>query len=274
MATKKTGRKSPGKGVKKPGGGGKKPARPRAKPSKAKPVKAKKPASNARPKTAPKAKPKPAAKKLLPPRTASAIPPPLPDAVYGGLVPKPPRAALPIPPPTILPPKPIEQEPPPSYSYDRAAALKTLADLVKSFERHDWREAFKKSAALPRLFPDFIEGVHKAGFIRSISQRQLGRPEQPKSADDFELAATEHLNQGDGEGALKLLGGGLRKHPKHAGLWYLDACAHVQTGALEAALASLGKAIALDPQNRIYALNGKDFAPLKNHAEFVALVKS
>lgn len=267
----------------------KKPA-PKKKPSVKAPAKArpaaKKPASK---KAAPKrSAPKPvAAKKAAPsgkpahksvakpaPKSAPAKPvAPLAPQVPTGLPPRLPRVAMPIPEPTIVPPKPVEKEPPPVYTYDRAGALKQLADLVKVFERHDWREAFKRASNLPRLYPDFIEGVHKAAYIGAICRRMLGRPEQPKNADDFELLATEHLNQGDGEGALKLLAAGIKKHPKHAGLWYLEACAQVQTGRHEAALISLKKAIDFDPQNRICAINGKDFAPLKNHAEFIALVK-
>ena len=270
VALKKTAAKKP---AKKPAAAKKAPVKKAAaKKSAPKPVLPKKSAPK---KTAPprKSAVKPAVK---PAPKAAALPKPVipPVAkVPTGLPPRLPRVAMPIPEPTIVPPKPVEKEPPPVYTYDRAGALKQLADLVKVFERHDWREAFKRASNLPRLYPDFIEGVHKASYISAICRRLLGRPEQPKNADDYELLATEHLNQGDGEGALKLLSAGLKKHAKHAGLWYLEACAQVQTGRHEAALISLKKAIDYDPQNRICAINGKDFAPLKNHAEFIALVK-
>lgn len=186
---------------------------------------------------------------------------------------RPHRAPLPIPPPTIVPPKPIVREPPPAYAYDRNGALKALAAVIHAFEKRDWRNAFKLAAALPRLYPDFIEGVHKANYINAICRRQLHSAGLPKTAEDFELVATEHLNQGDGEGALKLLAPALKKHAGHGGLWYLKACALVQVSQPSDAIAALDKAIELDPQNRIYALNGKDFAPLRLNPEFLVLIK-
>jgi tetratricopeptide (TPR) repeat protein len=253
---------------------------PKAKP---RPVKAKK-------KPAPKAPPKKKspAKKAAPARKAKAAHKPRPKAkaapeprkpgnAYAAAKAPPPfrpkRAPLPIPPPTIVPPKPIVKEPPPAYAYDRAAAIKTLAAVIHAFEKRDWRQAFKLAAALPRLYPDFIEGVHKANYINAICRRQLHSGGQPKSAEDFELLATEHLNQGDGEGALKLLAPVIKKHTGHGGLWYLKACALVQINQPSEAIAALEKAIAIDPQNRIYALNGKDFAPLRLNPDFLALIK-
>ena len=196
-----------------------------------------------------------------------------PPVFQGKVQLRPPQDDRPIPPPTIVPPKPIEKEPPPEYAYDRAAALKALAELVRAFERHDWRLAFKLGGALPRVYPDFIEGVHKAQHIGAICSRMLGRPEQPKTAEDFELLATEHLNRGDGPGALKQTEAGLRKHGKHGGLWYLHACARVQCNQPADAIAALAKAIDFDPHNRIYAVNGKDFAPLRVNPDFLALIR-
>lgn len=197
----------------------------------------------------------------------------IPPAFRGKTQLRPPQDDRPIPPPTIVPPKPILKEPPPAYGYDRAAALKAMAELVRAFERHDWRVAFKLSGALPRVYPDFIEGVHKARHIGAICVRMLGRPEQPKTAEDFELIATEHLNRGDGPGALKQTEAGLRKHGKHGGLWYLHACARVQCNEPAEAITALAKAIDFDPHNRIYAINGKDFAPLRINPDFLALIR-
>ena len=39
------------------------------------------------------------------------------------------------------------------------------------------------------------------------------------------------------------------------------------------AIAALAKAIDFDPHNRIYAVNGKDFAPLRVNADFLALIR-
>ena len=280
MAAKKTVKKAKAK---------KKPAQkkaPKARPRPAKPKKksAAKP-HGAKKKAAP-AKKKPAAKKAAParkaktarkPKAAAHAAPYKPGNAYAAAKAPPPfrprREPLPIPPPTIVPPKPIVKEPPPAYSYDRAAGIKTLATLVHAFEKRDWRLAFKLAAALPRLYPDFIEGVHKANYINAICRRQLHSGGQPKSAEDFELLATEHLNQGDGEGALKLLAPMIKKHAGHGGLWYLKACALVQVNQPAEAIAALDKAIELDPQNRIFALNGKDFAPLRLNPDFLSLIK-
>lgn len=268
MAAKKIVKKSKAK---------KKPAQKKVPKAAPRPAKAKKKAAakpqSGKKKPAPARKAKPARKS----KAAAHAVPQKPGNAYAAAKAPPPfrpkREPLPIPPPTIVPPKPIVKEPPPAYTYDRAAAIKTLATLVHAFEKRDWRQAFKLAAALPRLFPDFIEGVHKANYINAICRRQLHSGGQPKSAEDFELLATEHLNQGDGEGALKLLVPVIKKHASHGGLWYLKACALVQVSQPAEAIAALDKAIELDPQNRIYALNGKDFAPLRLNPDFLSLIK-
>lgn len=243
----------------------------------------KKSAAKAKPKRAagkkspPPARKRPAKKKPARP-AAKRVPRRLAGRVAAPLRhPKPARAArppTPLPAPTVVPPRPIPPEPPPTYSYDRAAALEALARVIQAFDKRDWRTCHRAATALPRLYPDFIEGVHKAQHLAVICRRLLGRPEKPKTVEDFELAATEHLNQGDGEGALALLSAGLKRHPRHGSLLYLKSCALVQLNRPDEAITTLDQAIDADSQNRIYAINGKDFAPLRLNPAFLALIRS
>jgi hypothetical protein len=65
---------------------------------------------------------------------------------------------------------------------------------------------------------------------------------------------------------------GMVRFPQNATLPYNLACLHALAGEQQAALAALSRSIALDPVARTWASAEEDFASLRGHAEFDALL--
>jgi hypothetical protein len=64
----------------------------------------------------------------------------------------------------------------------------------------------------------------------------------------------------------------MARFPQNATLPYNLACLHALAGEQPAALAALSRSIALDPVARTWASAEEDFASLRGHAEFDALL--
>ena len=84
--------------------------------------------------------------------------------------------------------------------------------------------------------------------------------------------AVELSERGDNEGAVRVMEQALEERPDHAGNLYNLACFESLAGRSDDAIAHLRRSLELDPQFREYARDDEDFAPLRGHAEFEALL--
>jgi tetratricopeptide (TPR) repeat protein len=101
-----------------------------------------------------------------------------------------------------------------------------------------------------------------------------GRPGQAFVPSSWEHGryAVELSERGDNDGAVRVMEQALEERPEHAGNLYNLACFESLAGRRDDALEHLRRSIELDASFRDYARDDDDFAPLRDDAEFQALV--
>ena len=93
------------------------------------------------------------------------------------------------------------------------------------------------------------------------------------TAEDMYNHGVVLLNDGDIEGALKILGVAAKQAPKDDRIMYVRALALGISGDEEAATEQLQAAIKANKTNRVYAHNDPDFAPLHGNPRFQEMME-
>lgn len=93
------------------------------------------------------------------------------------------------------------------------------------------------------------------------------------TAEDMYNHGVVLLNDGDIEGALKILGVAAKQAPKDDRIMYVRALALGISGDEEAATEQLQAAIKANETNRVYAHNDPDFAPLHGNPRFQEMME-
>jgi len=87
----------------------------------------------------------------------------------------------------------------------------------------------------------------------------------------YTLGVMEH-NRGNYDGAISYFEQLLANHPNADYIYYSLAASKARKNEIAEAIQNLRKAIDLNEDNRVYAKNDPDFAPLHVEREFVDLV--
>jgi predicted Zn-dependent protease len=153
-------------------------------------------------------------------------------------------------------------------------ALSAYGQAMKEFHKRDFDKAVDSLSDFIEKYPAERELVDRARIYIELSKNREKKDRMTlKTADDYYFYAVYKLNQGDHEGALKLLEKALDQKAEEGRVQYLMADILALTGRIEDALEALKKAIQKDKQYRILAQNEVDFEPLWEDKRFKALTR-
>lgn len=152
--------------------------------------------------------------------------------------------------------------------------LAVFGQAVKEFHKGDFEKAVELFEGFNEKHPAEREIVDRARAYISIARK---RPKKDsvslKDFDDYYHAGVVKINQGDYDGAVKLLQRALEFKEKEDLIYYLLADVHCLMGQIDAGLDYLKKAILKDKMFSILAQNEPDFANLWDDKKFKVLTR-
>ena len=154
-----------------------------------------------------------------------------------------------------------------------AKALKIFEAGVKKLLDGKNSEAAKDFQALLDDPPTDLGLVLRARQYLSAAISVKTMEPNLTTAEDMYNHGVVLLNDGDIEGALKILGVAAKQAPKDDRIMYVRALALGISGDEEAATEQLQAAIKANETNRIYAHNDPDFAPLHGNPRFQEMME-
>tara|TARA_B100000378_G_scaffold93615_2_gene73942 strand:- start:3357 stop:4226 length:870 start_codon:yes stop_codon:yes gene_type:complete len=154
-----------------------------------------------------------------------------------------------------------------------AKALKTFEAGVKKLLDGKNSEAAKDFQALLDDPPTDLGLVLRARQYLSAAISVKTMEPNLTTAEDMYNHGVVLLNDGDIEGALKILGAAAKQAPTDDRIMYVRALALGISGDEEAATEQLQAAIKANETNRVYAHNDPDFAPLHGNPRFQEMME-
>ena len=154
-----------------------------------------------------------------------------------------------------------------------AKALKTFEAGVKKLLDGKNSEAAKDFQALLDDPPTDLGLVQRARQYLSAAISIKTMEPNLTTAEDMYNHGVVLLNDGDIEGALKILGAAAKQAPTDDRIMYVRALALGISGDEEAATEQLQAAIKANETNRVYAHNDPDFAPLHGNPRFQEMME-
>jgi tetratricopeptide (TPR) repeat protein len=153
------------------------------------------------------------------------------------------------------------------------AALGLLARGIKLIYQKEFRKARVELKSLIESYPAEPEILARARTYLQICDREEASHKKPVIGNDqlYTLGVMEH-NRGDYEKAVAYFRQSLEKNPNSDHIYYSLAASCAVKGEIAEALRNLQKAVELNEENRVYAKNDSDFAPLHGEKEFSDLV--
>lgn len=153
-------------------------------------------------------------------------------------------------------------------------ALAAYGQAMKEFHKREFDKAVESLESFIEKHPAEREFVDRARmYIELCKSLQKKERVTLKTVDDYFFYAVYKLNQGDHEGALKVLEKAVEQKADEGRIQYLIADIQAGLGRVEEALEALKKAIQKDKQYRILAQNEVDFEPLWEDKRFKALTR-
>jgi tetratricopeptide (TPR) repeat protein len=158
----------------------------------------------------------------------------------------------------------------------RSSYLNAVKLYGKGLEALQQRNFTGASSALLAVIDEHSEEreLHeRARIYLKICERELAPvAAEPHTLEELVLAGTMALNEHESEKAQGYLEQAVRENSSADGAYYMLAVLFAQQGNAEQALTHLGRAIELDPENRLVALQEADFEIFKDEIEFQTLV--
>lgn len=153
------------------------------------------------------------------------------------------------------------------------AALGLLEKGIKLIYQKEFKKARVELKSLIESFPGESEILVRAQTYMHICDREEATHKKPVIAVDqlYTLGVMEH-NRGDYEKAISFFRQSLERNPDSDHVYYSLAASFAMKGEATEAVKNLQRAVELNEENRIYAKNDSDFAPLHDQKEFSDLV--
>jgi len=153
-------------------------------------------------------------------------------------------------------------------------ALAAYGQAMKEFHKGDFDKAVDSLSDFIDKYPAERELIDRARIYIDLSKNREKKDRMTlKTVDDYYFYAVYKVNQGDHEGALKLLEKAIDLKADEGRIQYLMADILSILGRVEDALEALKRAIQKDKQYRILAQNEIDFEPLWEDKRFKALTR-
>jgi tetratricopeptide (TPR) repeat protein len=153
-------------------------------------------------------------------------------------------------------------------------ALAAYGQAMKEFHKRDFDKAADSLTEFIEKYSAEPELIDRARiYIELCKNREKKERMILKTADDHYFYAVYKINQGDYDGALKLLEKALDIKGDEGKVHYLMADIHCIQGRTDESLESLKKAIQKDKYFRILAQNEIDFEPLWEDKRFKVLTR-
>jgi tetratricopeptide (TPR) repeat protein len=155
-------------------------------------------------------------------------------------------------------------------------ALNAYGDAMKNFRQGKNERAEEQLLAFLEKFPQERELVDRARLYLKVCQERIGKSKERislKTEEDYFYYGVFRINQGDYDGAAKLLEKARELAPKDARTFYLSADLACLMGQAEECLEYLKKAVHLDKLYAVLAQNEIDFQPLWEDKKFKVIVK-
>ena len=153
-------------------------------------------------------------------------------------------------------------------------ALELFEKAVKALGKRDYEKAQELLHELIASHPGERDLLERARSYRTLCERALERKPnfRPKTFEDLLTYGVFLHNKGEFQEALKYLHQAAEIHPKNEHVLYCLAVAAARGGEASTALKALRSAIGANPANRAQARSDADFDPIRQDAEFHALV--
>ena len=140
---------------------------------------------------------------------------------------------------------------------------------MRLLHKGDFQKAAGQFSEIVESFPEQSDILDRARSYVELCARQKRRPNsRPKEFEDMLHRGVYLHNEGDFEGALKLLNQAAAIHPRNEHVLYCLAATQAQAGDSAAALKALKSAITANEEARAQARIDPDFEALRNDAEF------
>lgn len=155
-------------------------------------------------------------------------------------------------------------------------ALNAFGDAMKNFHQGKNDRAEEHLLAFLEKYPNERELADRARMYVKICQERIGKSRERlslKTDEDYFYYSVYRINQGDLEGAGKLLEKARDMAPKDGRVYYLSAEVACLQGQIEDCLEYLKKAVHLDKVYGILAQNEADFQPLWDDKKFKLIIK-
>lgn len=153
-------------------------------------------------------------------------------------------------------------------------ALKVYKDAFSHLAKKEYDRASQGFRQLLEQYAVEPELCDRARVFLRACERFTAEPPPPaQDVDSFYLQAVLHANLGEFDLALSNFDKGLAEAPHSEKILYASAVTLAQAGRTVEAMQRLGRAIEINPQNRIFALNDPDFELVRDEPEFIDLVE-
>ena len=167
----------------------------------------------------------------------------------------------------------VPPAPPRKPTFYEAIALYETG--VRALQKHDFDSAATSFRAVVQQYPGERELLERARLYLRVCERETAqRPAGPQSAQERVYAATMALNAGDSETALSHLQRAIDQDPNSDHAHYILAVALSARAKKDDALRHLRRAVELNPENRVLALQDEDLEALRHHEGFHAVLDS
>jgi len=171
-------------------------------------------------------------------------------------------------------PEPPRKKAPVERPPNQERAIEEFAAALKHFQKRDLAKAKELLEEILEKHVGESEIIDKVYTYLQVCERGL-HPTMPrlKDADDFYHQGVYLMNRQEYDEAIRMFDRALGADPSSDKTLYALAAAYALSGRSVEAIEALRRAIAANHANRARAANDSDFDPVRDHQEFVGLIR-